>query len=261
MNNEWFSFKKKKKKKMSESQQTIRILAFGDSLTEGYSATTRGGLIFHPYTLELKHLLQSKFPSMRIEIVNAGVSGEMAVAMPKRLAATLKQFKDYDLAIFLGGTNDIGQAAFGLRNKSADDVGNETGAAIAVAMETMVAAVSANGTDAICMSTPVHGGETVGEKLKFGHSKIARSVLRDRLIALAAKDASTTTSFFDLGEAIPYGVPDAPFCDYLHFTPKGYDLMGAKLFEVAVPILEKRLEKRAAAGAGAASTAQTESQN
>lgn len=234
----------------------IRILAFGDSLTEGFSTTTNGGLIFHPYTLELKHLLETKFPSHRIEIVDAGVSGELAVAMPKRLTATLKQFKDYDLAIFLGGTNDIGHAAFDLRKKPAIDVGNETGDAIAVAMETMVAAVSANGTDAICMSTPVHGGEHV-EKLQFGHSKTARLVLRDRLIALAAKDAATTTRFFDLGEAIPYGVPDAPFCDYLHFTPKGYDLMGAKLFEVAVPILEKRLEKRAAVAAAAATTSAT----
>jgi lysophospholipase L1-like esterase len=67
------------------SGDTIRILAFGDSLTEGYCMNERGGLMFHPYTKELERLLETQFPSLRIEVVNRGVSGELATSMPHRL--------------------------------------------------------------------------------------------------------------------------------------------------------------------------------
>jgi lysophospholipase L1-like esterase len=225
---------------------TIRILAFGDSLTEGYCTNARGGLIFHPYTDELQRLLEAEFPSVRIEILNGGVSGELATSMPERLERLLTyEPVAFDLAIFLGGTNDIGRAL--RNNRELDVVGNETGNAIADAIQTMVGAVHAKGTDAICMTPPEHGAEFL-PNFNFGHSPIARSVLRDRLLALAKQSGDDEQRpkcvVFDLGAALPFQSPDKLFCDTLHFNTKGYDLMAAKLFEFAVPLLRQRRSKR-----------------
>lgn len=73
----------------------MKILAFGDSLTEGY--ITKETSNFYPYTTTLKKLLQMK-------IDNEGVSGERTLSMTKRIQSITKP---YDYAIILAGTNDL----------------------------------------------------------------------------------------------------------------------------------------------------------
>ena len=84
-----------------------RILAFGDSLTEGY---LENGARFHPYTTELEKLLNShSFNGERFQVINEGMSGECAfVEMNTRLPVVLDSFiLRFDLALVLGGTNDL----------------------------------------------------------------------------------------------------------------------------------------------------------
>ena len=50
----------------------LRILCFGDSLTNGYSAM---GAIHHPYCENMEHMLTMAFPDLKIETEEDGMSG------------------------------------------------------------------------------------------------------------------------------------------------------------------------------------------
>ncbi|PRP89517.1 hypothetical protein PROFUN_00781 [Planoprotostelium fungivorum] len=94
----------KKEPQREDMNNARRILALGDSLTEGYY---RFGTQFHPYTDRLHKLLE---PKGIFEIHNAGVSGETTDRMLERLRGLLKPKSSpwYDLVVILGGTNDLG---------------------------------------------------------------------------------------------------------------------------------------------------------
>lgn len=92
----------------SQSTTTREVLAFGDSLTKGYTFDDEGMLVFTPYTDALGHLLQN------VRITNAGVNGERTGSMLHRLRQhslmTTKPAK-VDTLILLGGTNDLGSVS------------------------------------------------------------------------------------------------------------------------------------------------------
>lgn len=85
-----------------------RILAFGDSITEGYTKAN-GPLQFFPYTTRLEELLNAHATGTRFEVINEGVSGECVyMEMATRLPHVLKQYaKNLAVVIILGGTNDL----------------------------------------------------------------------------------------------------------------------------------------------------------
>jgi len=80
----------------------MKILAFGDSLTEGFITTET--VKYHPYTTSLKRMLKKKNPKTIID--NHGVSGETTASMIKRIK-TINKIKYYDMVILLAGTNDL----------------------------------------------------------------------------------------------------------------------------------------------------------
>ena len=85
----------------SQSTVGMRVLAFGDSLTEGYYSW---GLNYHPYSLRLSKLLDSLGVAATID--QKGISGERVVpSMVRRLEGLLST--SYDWVIILGGTNDL----------------------------------------------------------------------------------------------------------------------------------------------------------
>lgn len=51
----------------------LRILCFGDSLTEGY---TRSGTLFHPYAESLNAYLKKAFPTTELHVDIEGLSGD-----------------------------------------------------------------------------------------------------------------------------------------------------------------------------------------
>ena len=94
--------------------QSLRILAFGNSLTAGY---TSYGLTYHPYAGELRSTLQKYLPSTNIVIDVDGLSGDL-VSPPGRFLdrirakCTGRGIAKYDWVIVLGGTNDLGYGSF-----------------------------------------------------------------------------------------------------------------------------------------------------
>jgi len=85
----------------------VKILAFGDSLTEGMFSNGQG---FSPYTIKLEKLLNANLSgASRYDIVNEGISGqrvfdEMSARLPQSLRVHSVNLK---LVIILGGTNDL----------------------------------------------------------------------------------------------------------------------------------------------------------
>ncbi len=83
-----------------QPQKNIRILAFGDSLTAGY------GLSPHEaYPAVLQKTLRND--GYKIEIYNAGKSGDTTASGLKRIHDTLQRYPDPDLVIFALGANDL----------------------------------------------------------------------------------------------------------------------------------------------------------
>lgn len=90
-----------------EDHHIKRIVAFGDSLTEGY---LDGGRKFYPYSTKLEEKLNAYFNWTRFEVLNEGISGECAFTeMVTRLPKVLDRIGGdrVDLVIILGGTNDF----------------------------------------------------------------------------------------------------------------------------------------------------------
>lgn len=54
----------------------VKILCFGDSLTEGYS---KWGLLYTPYAKSLEEKLKAAWPNTGIEIEVDGVSGDCVI--------------------------------------------------------------------------------------------------------------------------------------------------------------------------------------
>ena len=59
---------------------TLRVLCFGDSLTEGFSGL---GAVDHPYGLALKASLEKGFPQINQIVTDIqGLGGDMAISPP-----------------------------------------------------------------------------------------------------------------------------------------------------------------------------------
>ncbi|KIW00958.1 hypothetical protein, variant 1 [Verruconis gallopava] len=93
------------------SPTAVSILAFGDSLTEGY---TDFGVRFHSYGLALKPALQKLCPGLkRVTVDVEGQSGDCVLTSLRGEFQTRLQHAapagktKYDLVIILGGTNDL----------------------------------------------------------------------------------------------------------------------------------------------------------
>jgi lysophospholipase L1-like esterase len=182
---------------------------------------------------------------LRFEIANYGQSGELAENMPLRLTRVFEFDKSpYDVFIALGGTNDIGVSASSHKDPALN--GKDVGNRIADAVQTMVETATERGiANSLVMSVFEHGAE---DRPSFGHSVVARQVLRERLAQLAATEGSTTT-FFDLGAAMPFFGDAAArglFGDLLHPTKVGYDHMGKLVFEALIPQVERIIEAKKA---------------
>ena len=218
-----------------KDQTQFRILAFGDSLTEGW---IDDGANFRPYTARLQKLLDelatsnspgnsaaSRLRSFAVD--NKGLSGEFVLdQMITRLPEVLKAVKLYDLVIILGGTNDLSEASLGDEEKIFEgltqlhDLAKQHGAqsVIVTLPETDVQYkdMGQNGTSYVKQS-----GENVrmllNEKLRF-YSTRTKTCLCD----LAARLPQACLTPEEL---------DKYWDDGLHFTEAGYERMAEIIFE------------------------------
>ncbi|UCH05344.1 MAG: hypothetical protein JSW05_04045 [Candidatus Thorarchaeota archaeon] len=90
------------------SNNQIRLLCFGDSLTAGTPGRDPmfGGREEFQYAYWLVKLAESE-GRQSVIFTNHGVPGDLAKSMPRRLSRALSSEK-YDFAIILAGSNDLG---------------------------------------------------------------------------------------------------------------------------------------------------------
>jgi len=191
---------------MGAANSSRVVLAFGDSLTEGYA---RWGTIMHPYTLTLEKSLVALDNS--IKVVNAGVSGETTDEMVPRFTQ-LFNAQEFGVAIILGGTNDLG-------GKNPDNVFNN--------LKTMHELAAKKGCKTYAVTIP----ELAAEEHETWVYPI-RSKINNMLKEYCAK---RKIQVIDLAAAIPYSTLTEEerkdlWDDGLHFTPKGYDKFGEIVF-------------------------------
>jgi acyl-CoA thioesterase I len=82
--------------------KTLTIVALGSSSTYGTGASRRE----YAYPNRLAALLQARFPSVRIRVLNRGVGGELGQSTEQRIAGDVVPEKP-DLVIWQVGTNDV----------------------------------------------------------------------------------------------------------------------------------------------------------
>jgi lysophospholipase L1-like esterase len=206
---------------MTEKQQQkpLRILALGDSLTEGYYDYGRR---YHPYATHLTHLFESA--NIPVKIDQLGRSGERVVPnMVNRLRYLLKQNASYDWIIILGGTNDLGgevsaDKIFGEGLKPMYEMClNQTQAKINLAAMTVIE----NGYD-----SPTNDSDKDRQTLN--------RMIRDYIAKINDQDR---VCLVDLDKGIPYHSKSDDnerkriWDDDVHLTPAGYDRMATLVFD------------------------------
>lgn len=213
-----------------EEQRYLKILSFGDSLTEGFH---RFGFAFHPYSKELTKKLDEKLAGMEMIEKKAkalvhqrGLSGEFTDHMIPRLGRLLEQAtaanQPYDAVCILGGTNDL----------SSDDSAEE----VFHRLKQLYDQVLAHGdgkTVLVTITIPqsackddeyVSRREGINALIKeFSSKGDDSSSGQGRVVCV---DAEKSLPFFTLEQEKDKIIWD----DALHMTPEGYDLLGRLVF-------------------------------
>jgi lysophospholipase L1-like esterase len=245
------------KKLYLHSPGKIRILAFGDSLTEGYT----DWITRHPYGNALKTELSNILPEHRITVDINGRSGDRVCSslsgqFRRRLESSITtssastSFLDgnlgdsprpvtpqpptYDLVIVLGGTNDL---AFKSRNPDGP-------AQIFEALQECYNHVLDSGSSLLCLTVPERDIDTQDSAIAK-IAKDARVKLNDLIVDYAknhqsdGEEGQASVFLLDFSREVPFACEESDLDeqdvvrlwsdDGLHMTAEGYDHVGEKL--------------------------------
>lgn len=228
----------------SHDRCMVKLLLFGDSLTEGYHSH---GMRFHPYANKLEELLEASFPvtntareddARRIVapflLHQRGVSGEFTDEMVHRLEPILEHAAasghPYDIVCILGGTNDLSDP----RNEPAHIFGN---------LRSLYEQVHAHNANATVLAITIP--QSFVRERKYLETRAAVN-------QLIRQYAAPRVLHLDLEGAIAYYESEGHvnrifWDDGLHLTPKGYDFFGQLVFEALRPVVPLYLAAAAAA--------------
>ncbi|CAK3845103.1 Hypothetical predicted protein [Lecanosticta acicola] len=219
---------------------TLRILAFGDSLTEGY---TDFGMTFHPYGDALRDTLQESFPNLEITVKVEGMSGDCVLpslgGFNERLRGATKSREppEFDLIILLGGTNDLaykmGAGAEGSREIFEEGLEPLYEYVLETRSNLMVVTVPERAVDS--------RGSELGRRAKGYREELNRMITE---WAKAHEQSTPKVFLFDLAPKVPYSGDDGKepgervwSPDGLHMSANGYDLVGRELAKLVGEIL------------------------
>ena len=209
----------------------LRILCFGDSLTEGATTTVDGRRKFHPYSLKLQQNFDNYVPmrqtrNIRLltQVHNAGVSGELVQnSMEERLSKILKGAREkYDWVIILGGTNDIRRMQW-VDHSDPDDP--------KMVFETLTKlhrACYEYGAHSVVVTIPARQCEVNPD---CSEVKEARNKINDWLRRFV-RALNDQVALVDLARKMELPQHRQYWSDEVHFTPTGYDKMADTIFEV-----------------------------
>lgn len=197
------------------ARPVFRILAFGDSLTEGWCDF---GTKFHPYTRKLQTLIPSL--SKSVDVVNRGVSGETTKQMSERLPLVFNKDGPFDLVTILGGTNDLGLSL----NKDGEPLFRRLRSLHELALQHTPLSVA--------VTIPETGYEAMDRFTALREKRLQVNALLKQYV----QDCGSKIILSDLSAKLPrkslsHEDRTKFWADDLHLTPAGYDRMGEIIFE------------------------------
>eukprot|EP00299_Pterocystis_sp_00344_P002442 c12754_g1_i1.p1 GENE.c12754_g1_i1~~c12754_g1_i1.p1 ORF type:complete len:207 (+),score=40.44 c12754_g1_i1:24-623(+) len=187
--------------------EEIRLLCFGDSLTEGMIDFNT----FSPYTEPLQEKLDDA--GLNVFVLNGGNSGDSAIFdMPERLTQYLStpDKPPYHYMVLLGGTNDFGREDHEVIFDSLK------------AMHEQVLDSGAIRTFAVTIPEAVF--EKWDTRVHDNRQELNKSILQ-----LAA--SNNRISVIDLATAMPQTSDGFWASDGLHMTEKGYQNFASVVFD------------------------------
>ncbi|KAK6840663.1 SGNH hydrolase-type esterase domain-containing protein [Apiospora arundinis] len=191
----------------------LRILCLGDSLTAGYPDD-------HPYAHKLKEVLEATDPRLAVETAVDGRPGDQVADGTFRRRMQMRWAEDeYDWTIVLGGTNDLAW--------------NVPGRKVLEALQNCWDIPLSKGGKVLALTIPdcEHQGASIGDR----RTSVNRAIKTH-------KQRNFYT--YDLFEALPFHNmdPDERYTvwnfDGLHLDAAGYDLMGQKVAEALLKIIQ-----------------------
>jgi lysophospholipase L1-like esterase len=197
--------------------KVTKLLAFGDSLTEGRIAVSRTQLVVVPgsYPDRLQRLLAARYGNQTIEVYNEGRAGEWAQDGLTRFASVVRELRP-EVVILLEGANDL--AAQGQRGISRAEG----------AIESMVKEARNRGAAVILAGLPPQASNSTSADLVRDYNIRMREVARDEQVTFVDLFAAFG-SRADTGLIGPDG---------LHPTPSGYERMAQTFFDVIRAVFE-----------------------
>ena len=186
------------------------ILCFGDSLTKGlYVAEDGDWTSVHPYAMELARLLKNE-----TGVVPVGVNGELTEEMLTRLPRELSSNPTTRAVIILGGTNDLGH------RKPAK-----------VVIDNIIALHKlAHNSSADQERLPVFTVAVTLPQARWPFNPQTRLDINEGIRQFVQSDCHV--ALLDIEDQWNQSVPaNARFWsrDFVHFSPLGYDELGALL--------------------------------
>ncbi|KAI1339348.1 SGNH hydrolase-type esterase domain-containing protein [Xylariaceae sp. FL0016] len=192
----------------------FNILCVGDSLTTGSPS-------LKPYALKLKQKLEEAFPTWDVDCDVQGKEGDQVTqgGFDKRIQTSWAvSDRPFDWTIVLGGSNDL------TWNKNAPDIIEALQQAWDVALS--------------------EGGKVLALTVPEYRAKVQKICDRRQDVNKAILTYSLPNFYkFDLFEALPYhSMEEADRARYwdedgVHLTADGYDLMGEKVAEALIQII------------------------
>ena len=212
-----------------------KFLAFGDSLTAGITSSALT-LLLEPgksYPFKLQEKLARKYPTQTIEVVNAGLPGEMATDGVGRLGTQINAVRP-DVVLIMEGTNDALSPGYSVSATSA-------------ALDSMVDDVFSRDAEAMIATVPpVRPGSPGGEAPRNAQdlNGVIRAIafsngvpLVDVYGAVVAGSCPSLPAFgfSGLRGRLPFAI-DFPCIgdDNIHPTPEGYEVIADAFFNVIV---------------------------
>ncbi len=203
-----------------------RIMAFGDSLTEGQTILSNDPYdLFAPpataYPTVLRQLLSARYTGQTITVFNRGRAGEQASRALSRFIATFVDDAP-DVVVLMEGYNDVKQ--------NTNDV---AGIANAIAGVTELAGEARRRGARVFICTLAPGRQ--GGRIEIMRS--ALDFINDRLRQVARAEGAVLVDVF---AALVSDVNGNVTIDGLHLTPQGYRRVAETVYEAIRADLEIR---------------------
>ena len=201
-----------------------RILAFGDSLTAGVTASPVQSIVQlapnQSYPAKLSALLQQRYAGQTVRVANAGVPGERATEALSRFRSELAR-EQPDLALLMEGTNDL------------DAQTTAGGDEAALRVEDMVVDAKGRGVDVILATIPPQRSVLATAPQVAPYNELLRRVAaRQNVLLVDVHRIVAMGQCSNLGNS-PLSFP----ClgdDHLHPTREGNELIAMGFFDEIV---------------------------